>query len=228
MPNAFPSRQALMQALAHRIAEALRTGIAERGSACVALSGGTTPEPAYCLLAREPLAWQKVTLALVDERFVPTNDPRSNEGLLRRALAPAIAAGAQLAPMYASANSLKGAAARAEALYASLRLDFALMGMGADGHTASWFAGAEALSEALDPDNARTIIAIRAPQTAIVPERLSLTLSALKRCANIALLITGADKRTRLDVARKQTPAKAPVAALFAGHTPSPEVFWAP
>ena len=94
--EALPDRAALMSRAADEIAAALMDGIAARGRACAALSGGGTPGPAYERLAAMRLDWTKVTFALVDERCVPQSDPASNEGLLRRTLAPALAVGARL------------------------------------------------------------------------------------------------------------------------------------
>lgn len=224
--SAFPSRDALMAATAERIAEGIRNAIATRGSAVVALSGGSTPEPAYRALAAMPLDWPKVTFALVDERFVPIANPASNEGLLERALAPAFEAGAQFKPMYFAAETLEQAADCAETLYADLAYDVAVMGMGEDGHTASWFPDAPALDEALDLGNVRAVMAISAPSAAGSTERLTLTRAALKRAKHVILLITGDAKRAKLDAALAQPPTAAPVTTLFADH--APEVLWAP
>jgi 6-phosphogluconolactonase len=220
----FATRDALMQAAATRMAAVLEDAIDKRGAACVALSGGSTPAPAYRALAAMPLDWPKVTLALVDERFVPPDDEASNEGLVRRELKTALDAGARVGPMYAP-PTVEQAADLAEAIYAPLRIDIALMGMGGDGHTASWFPGAAKLGEALDLDNPRTVIALTAAQADGSPERLTLTRSAFKRIGSVVLLITGADKRARLEAALGGD--YAPVAALFARVLPQPEVLWA-
>ena len=220
----FPTRAALMQAAAAYLGDALQDALNERGAACAALSGGATPEPAYSLLAARDLDWPRITFALVDERFVPPDHDASNELMLRRALAPALAKGARLLPMYAPARDVREAAERADALYAPLAIDVALMGMGEDGHTASWFVGADALDAALDADTPRTVIAIRAPQAAGAADRLTLTFSALSRARRVGLLITGAAKKRLLE----QTDAGAlPIAALFRHPAGAPRIFWA-
>jgi 6-phosphogluconolactonase len=222
---AFPDRPSLMQAAAVSIAEALRHGIATRGRACAALSGGSTPEPAYQALAALDLNWRQVTFALVDERFVAPDDPASNEGMLRRALAPALANGAALAPMYSPHLPLERAAEAADAAYRDLTVDVAVMGMGADGHTASWFAGAHGLAEALDPNTARTVVAVDAPGAAGARQRLTLTLCAVQRATHTLLLITSADKRRTLQEAQAR---RLPVSALFDDDARAPHVLWAP
>jgi 6-phosphogluconolactonase len=221
--HAFDTRDALMRAAADRIGEALSAGVAAHGTACAALSGGSTPEPAYALLAEAALDWPTITFALVDERFVPPDHPASNEALVRRALAPAFARGAQFAPMWSAAASASEAAARADARYAGLRIDVALMGMGADAHTASWFPGVA--GEALDPTNPRTVIAVHAPGAAGAAHRLTLTRSALARVGRTLLLITGADKRARLEAALAEPPDQAPVRALYLDG--APDTLWA-
>jgi len=223
----FESRDALMQAAAGEIIRDLGQAVALRGQACAALSGGTTPAAAYERLAASNLDWPKITFVLVDERFVPPSDPASNEALLRRTLARALAHGARLAPMYAADASLDEAAARADALYAPLHIDVALMGMGEDAHTASWFPDADRLREALDPSSAANVIALRAPSAAGSRDRLTLTRATLARAGGVVLLIAGDDKRARLDWALARPPESAPVTALFQGG-PNPRVFWAP
>jgi 6-phosphogluconolactonase len=220
----FPDRGALMQRAADEMAAALNVGIRARGAACAALSGGSTPGPAYERLATRSLDWPKVTFALVDERCVPASDPASNEGLLRRTLAPTLAAGAKVLPMYSGST----APDHADAAYAALHIDIALMGMGADGHTASWFPGGDGLAPALDPKSPRTVAAVRAPQAAGAADRLTLTRAALDRADRVLLLITGDDKRERLEAALTQKVEDAPVAALFARPGRQPEVLWAP
>lgn len=203
----------------------MRDGLAANGEAFAALSGGSTPEPIYRALPSQALDWPKVTLALVDERFVPISSPASNEAMIQRALAPVFVAGAQFAPMYFAVESAEIAADRAEILYAPLSYDIALMGMGDDGHTASWFPGARGLDVALDINTTRSVIAINAPQAQGSADRLTLTRAALKRAKTLVLIITGDAKRARLE--RALSAQDAPVAALFQTGMPPIDVLWA-
>lgn len=221
-----PSRDALMNAAARHIASSLEAAISRHGNACATLSGGSTPAPAYEALAALPLDWAKITFALVDERFVPPNDPASNQALLQRTLAPAFDGGALLAPMFFPAATVAESADQADQRYAPLRIDVALMGMGEDGHTASWFPGSSELGGALDLDNPRSVIATHAPQAAGASDRLTLTRSALSRAGALLLVIAGDEKRARLENALAQHDA--PVSALFNDHVPVPIVMWAP
>ena len=224
----FASRDEAMAAAGARIANALKQALDARGGACVALSGGSTPEPAYRAAASADLAWSNVDLALVDERFVPPSDPASNEGMVRRAFAPALEAGARLAPLWSPAEHVEEAAGLADSAYTRLHFDIAVLGLGGDAHTASWFPHNAALDTLLAPDNPRAVMGLHEPNAAGASARLTMTYAALARVPSLLLLITGQDKRARLEQALNEAPADAPIAAVLNGLSDKLSIVWAP
>lgn len=149
----------------------------------LALSGGSTPQPVHARLATLPLPWERITVFFVDERAVPPDDPQSNYGAARAAL---------LDHVPASVLRMRGelpaeeAAAEYERLLPA-RFDVVLLGLGADGHTASLFPGDPSLDE-----RERLVVAARAPVPPV--ERITLTLPALARAERMLFLVSGAGK----------------------------------
>lgn len=221
----FASRGELVQALAARVAGVLGLAVAERGSGLLAVSGGNTPGPFFDELAKKPLDWGSITVTLVDERLVPPGSERSNARLARERLLVGAAGAARFVPLYEESGSPEQAAALAEAALSGLPwpLDAAVLGMGADGHTASFFPGAGNLGALLDANGQARVLPVRAPGA---PEpRLTLTLAALAEAGFLALHIDGEEKAAVLDRVIRGT-EDLPIGAVL-DHA-RVEVFWAP
>ncbi len=190
----FDDNQLLSQSLAECIASGLEGALNLRDAATLAVSGGSTPRPLFKALSQCELDWSRVYITQVDERWVSEDDADSNARLIREHLLQNCAAEAQFLSMkVAGDDAFAAEAACAERLAPFAEaIDVAVLGMGEDGHTASFFPGAETLDRALDPDAEEIVVAVRPPAAA--HDRMTLTLSALLRSRHIYLHITGKRK----------------------------------
>lgn len=212
----FADGAALAPAFAQWTANLLQKSIDERGEALLVVSGGTTPRRFFAALALRAIDWARVTVTLADERCVPDDNPRSNARLLRETLLCDRAAAARFAPLADSRLSPAQELAAANARIADLPLpaDLVVLGMGDDGHTASWFPGADNLGEAIDPGSRALVLPMRAPGA---PEpRLTLTARVLLRARALALHIEGPAKLATLERALAEGPVEAmPIRAVL-------------
>lgn len=216
--RSYPSRDELAEEVAALLAGRLRARIAEVGVARLAVPGGTTPGPMLAALGGQALDWEKVVVTLTDERWVPVTSERSNARLLAETLFRGAAAAARFVPLHSGdADPEFGIdAVCREVERWALPLDLAVLGMGADMHTASLFPGAAGLARALAPD-APPAVAIEAP--GVDEPRITLSAPALYR-AERHVLIQGADKRDALRRAIGiADPGSAPVCAVLDGAT---------
>jgi 6-phosphogluconolactonase len=221
----FPSPEALATTLAGDVARVLERAIARRGAALLAVSGGTTPKRLFAALAQKPLDWAKVKVIPVDERFVPETSPRSNAALIRNSLLTNKAAEAELVPLFRAAEKVEDAAEEAAADLAALPwpLDAAILGMGTDGHTASFFPDAANLAALTDPASDAIVLPVHA-ESAGEP-RLTLPLARLKEAGFLAIHIEGGAKREVLQAALAPG-ANKPVSAVFAHADKPVPVYW--
>lgn len=211
----YADREMLAIDLANQIAGDLRAALVHEDRVALAVPGGTSPGAVFDDLCAADLDWSRVYVVLTDERWVPWDSPRSNTRLLRERLLVNRAAAAQLLPLYATAESPDDVLVQLESQIAPvLPLAVALLGMGADCHTASLFPGADRLELALDA-HAPILLPMRAPGA---PEpRVTLTAPVLNGALRKHVLIFGQDKRTALMAARGQDVRSAPINAVLAG-----------
>ncbi|HHX82076.1 MAG TPA: 6-phosphogluconolactonase [Pseudomonadaceae bacterium] len=228
----FESAQALHEALYHHCCGALSRDLAQHERISILLSGGSTPLPLYRMLTTAALPWQRITPALVDERWVPTDDPASNEGKIRECFTDNPVLQRNLVGMFIPGSSAREAESQCNQRYAGLPqpASFCLLGIGSDGHTASLFPGAEGLATALDSVlPCQALQARPSPVTGPYLERMSLTLSGILATRQIILLFSGADKqrvyRQALSDANKLA---LPVAAVLQQTDVPIHVFYCP
>ena len=184
------------------------------------LSGGSTPGPIYHSLAGQNLNWHNIVMAQVDERWVSLRSPGSNAALIKRTLLKNQTLSAEFVRMKSRHKSAQKAQDLIEARYRALPWNnsLAVLGMGLDGHVCSWFAGAEGTPQAMDPGNpdfVQAIMAKRSDVTGVYLERMTLTLTALKQCESILLLIKGKKKKALLSRAIKDRPQDLAVTHLL-------------
>ncbi len=192
---------ALARASAEEFRQAVDSAVGARGQAAVALSGGSTPRLLYRLLAgdadRDRIPWARVHFFFGDERHVPPEDPESNyrmafEAMLQRAPVP-----------QGNIHRIRGEAPEAKAAASDYerdltrhfrlragefpRFDLALLGLGADGHTASLFPGTRALRE-------ERRLAVANWVGKLDTTRITLTAPVFNHAACVLFLVSGQDK----------------------------------
>ncbi|SPH17997.1 6-phosphogluconolactonase [Defluviimonas aquaemixtae] len=218
----YPDTELMMFDLADMLASELAAALRQNDAACLCVPGGTTPGPIFDVLSGVKLDWDRVTVLLSDERWVPESHERSNARLVRQRLLTGRAAAATFLPLYADTPEPEAAVeALAEAITPHLPIDVLLLGMGADMHTASLFPGADRLAEALD-DDAPVVVPMRAPGAG--EPRVTLSAPVLAGAMSAHVVITGAEKREALERSEDLPPEEAPIRAVLANAT----VHWAP
>lgn len=161
------------------------------GARTIALSGGSTPKPLYERLGAQKLP--DITWVIVDERYVPLDDPQSNAGMIEKALKPK-----QLLRFKTELGDPQKTADEFEREWRDLHithLDLVILGMGDDGHTASLFPGTDVLAV-----EDRIAAAVFVPKVNMW--RVTLTKPVLRAAGLRIVLAAGANKRPVLSEVR--------------------------
>ncbi len=211
----FDTREALAEGLARDVADELARAIEAKGKATLAVSGGSTPKLFFGKLSSIDIPWARVSVTLVDERQVPETSERSNARLVRTHLLQNKAAAAHFIPLAGNPEAEKAPP-----------FDVAILGMGNDGHTASFFPGADRLAEALDENTTNRLIELTAPGAG--EPRLTFTLPVLQSASRLKLHIEGVEKKDVLRKALQNGPREEmPVRALLRSAAPL-TLYWCP
>jgi 6-phosphogluconolactonase len=212
----FADGEELAHGLTDWTAERLRAAIAARGVTLLIVSGGKSPARFFDLLSNLDLDWPRVMITLADERRVADDSPRSNARLVRERLLRNRAQAASFTPLadVRLPPDRELAAASARIAHLPSPADVVILGMGPDGHTASWFPGADGLADAMDPGARQLVAPIVAPDA---PEpRLTLTGRVILRARAIALEIEGEAKLATFATALGPGPEEAmPIRAVL-------------
>lgn len=210
----FPDPDSVARHAADWVIAAARQALADRGRFSLVLSGGSTPQSLYQLLAgeafRSQMQWHRVHVYFADERCVPPDHPDSNYGMVNRLLLDPVEMPAE------NIRRMRGeiepeAAAREYGQMLKDRFgdfgpDLTILGMGADGHTASLFPGTAALSETHHRCVASYVARLAA-------WRLTLTAPMLNRSDQVLVLVTGTSKAPALQQALEgpEDPMRLPI-----------------
>jgi 6-phosphogluconolactonase len=217
----------LAEAVAGDVGFIIESALDARGQALVALPGGKTPIKAYEKLAKAKLKWKNVVIVPTDDRLVAVDSPLSNVAMLAKIFLPL---GARVLPIGSTNDDYKAAGKAADARLQDLHWppDLVLLGMGADGHTASIFPGPD-FDEALNGPKARRAIGVKPdplPKEAPVA-RVTLTKSAILSARSLAIMITGQDKRDVLETAIDQgASATTPIGRVLADCELPIDIHW--
>ena len=194
----FERAEELNKVFAREIVAHLRGAIATRGTANLVVSGGSTPAPLFELLTKTEIDWAKVTILLADERWVASDHPDSNEGLLKRTLLQGQASQAKFVSLISAFPDEERTLKEINAALKQIDcFDVVILGMGNDGHTASLFPCSAELKEGLTTSAAALVV-----QPATAPhQRISLSAQRLKKTHVGFVHTVGADKAATYEAA---------------------------
>jgi 6-phosphogluconolactonase len=175
----------------------------------VALSGGSTPRRAYELAAALEPDWSEAEVWWADERCVPRDDERSNYRLVRETLLDRLAVPPRAVHRVLGELDPHEAARRYDEDLPGVTFDRVLLGLGADGHTASLFPHHEALEE-----EERLALAVERPDVA----RVTLTPPPLRAARHVVFLVVGEEKAEAVRRTFAEEPGPGTPASLIRGE----------
>jgi 6-phosphogluconolactonase len=225
----FPDAISLADAFAAEVADRLQAAVAAKGYATMAVSGGSTPKLFFTQLSEMPVDWEQVTITLVDDRWVDPSSERSNARLVRETLLVNEAENAKFLPITTDhPTPEEGIDTVIEKLQSLAQpFDVVVLGMGTDGHTASFFPNGDNLAAAIDPDGTDLLVAMRAPGAN--EPRITFSYPALIAAENIYLHIEGSQKADVLaDVFQDGEAEQMPVRVFLWQDQKPVNLFWCP
>lgn len=173
----------------------------DQSKCIIGLSGGSTPGPIYQMLAeqyKDKLDWSRVTLFLIDDRYVPPDHKDSNQKIVNECFAPVVnKLGGLVMPRSGSVTDWKKCTEDYNEQLKALvgRVDVMVFGLGNDGHFASLF---PPVVEEAFIDDGKTFAVATTTEEFAVRERISVNYAFLKSqkdCAKNVFFLKGQDKR---------------------------------
>ncbi len=217
----FENKKNLESSLLLKISTCISDAIKKYGDARFLLSGGSTPMNLYSLLSEETIEWEKVKIGLVDERFVPKENLFNNETQIKNNLLKNSAKFATIFGMvYNYENeilNLKMVNQQYKIFFE--RIDFTILGMGEDGHTASLFPGDKESEELMNTSN----IGIFSTKSPSFPyNRITCSKELIAKSNYIALFING---ETKFNVLKNSIETQVPI-SYFVKNSKNMEIYY--
>ena len=217
----FENKKNLESSLLLKISTCISDAIKKYGDARFLLSGGSTPMNLYSLLSEETIEWEKVKIGLVDERFVPKENLFNNETQIKNNLLKNSAKFATIFGMvYNYENemlNLKMVNQQYKTFFE--RIDFTILGMGEDGHTASLFPGDKESEELMNTSN----IGIFSTKSPSFPyNRITCSKELIANSNYIALFING---ETKFNVLKNSIETQVPI-SYFVKNSKNMEIYY--
>jgi len=190
----FNDSESLVDSLSEDILDKLEKAILKNGKASLLVSGGSTPKPLFKKLSLSNISWNKVSIALCDERWVTSEHKDSNEKLVKDYLLVNNAVNAKFVPMYQKNIAIKDSEQVCSNVYKKelFPFDVLILGMGNDGHTASLFPKNIELKKSFEIEEK---LCISMTPSDAPHERMSLTKKAILSTKNLYLHFEGEEKR---------------------------------
>lgn len=224
----YDSADEMADAVAGDAAFIVESAIDARGAAVIALPGGKTPLPIYDKLAAAKLDWKRVTILPTDDRLVPMGDAMSNVTAIAKVFLPK---GVRVLPITSEAASdyrAAGRAADARLQDVHWPLDLCVLGVGADGHTASIFPGPDFEEAVNGPKERRAIGLMPQPLPPEAPvARVTLTRAAIAASRALMIAVSGQAKRDVIEAAIAEGPlSRYPIGRVLADVELPVDIHW--
>ena len=224
----FSSTEQLDRSLSQCIAKILSRSLKDHLKATLVVSGGRSPKGFFKLLSKIQIDWANIVVTLADDRWVDISHKDSNERLVKELMLINNAESAKFIPLKTENDSASDGAMELEHSFPKISsFSLVILGMGADGHTASIFPNTDSLRDGIDLNSSKQFIASKPADAPHM--RISMTASRLLAADEIIIHITGDKKRKVLDKASAGTDAAEIPVRIILNQTKVPvTVFWSP